>query len=239
GILAVRRVKESDMRKLSRATGARIVTDIEDLKPEDLGYATLVEERKVGEDKWVFIEGCKNPRSVTILIRGGADKVVEEAERSIHDALCVVKDVVQNPAIVAGGGAPELELSLRIRRWAESLSGKEQLAVLKFAEALEVIPSVLSENAGLEPIDAIAELRASHEKGKIWYGIDVLSGKTADMYNLEVLEPLAVKEQIIKSAVEAATSILRIDDVIAAGKIKEEKPPKTPGEKEKEEETSD
>jgi len=239
GILAVRRVKESDMRKVSRATGARIVTDIEDLKPEDLGYAKLVEERKVGEDKWVFIEGCKNPRSVTILIRGGADKVVEEAERSIHDALCVVRDVVQNPAIVAGGGAPELELSLRIRRWAEGLSGKEQLAVLKFAEALEVIPSVLAENAGLEPIDAIVELRSAHEKGNVWYGVDVLNGKLADMYKLEVLEPLVVKEQIIKSAVEAATSILRIDDVIAAGKIKEEKPSKAPEKEKEEESTSD
>ncbi|MCD6444695.1 TCP-1/cpn60 chaperonin family protein [Candidatus Bathyarchaeota archaeon] len=235
GVLAVRRVKESDMRKLAKATGARIVTNIDDLRSEDLGYAKLVEERKVGEDKWVFIEGCKNPRSVTLLIRGGADKVVEEAERSVHDALCVVRDVVQNPAIVAGGGAPETEVALRIRKWAEGLSGKEQLAVLKFAEAIEIVPTVLSENAGLEPIDTIVELRASHEKGSLWAGVDVLNGKVADMYKLEVLEPLAVKEQIIKSAVEAASTILRIDDIIAAGKLKEEEKPSKPSEKEEEE----
>lgn len=235
GVPAVRRVKESDMRKLAKATGARIVTNIDDLNPEDLGYAELFEERKVGEDKWVFIEGCKNPRSVTLLIRGGADKVVEEAERSVHDALCVVRDVVQNPAIIAGGGAPETEVALRIRKWAEGISGKEQFAVLKFAEALEVVPSVLAENAGLEPIDTMAELKANHEKGNIWHGVDVFNGKVMDMYKLDILEPLAVKEQIIKSAVEAATTILRIDDIIAAGKIKEEEKPSKPPEKEEEE----
>ncbi|MEM1559177.1 MAG: thermosome subunit beta [Candidatus Bathyarchaeia archaeon] len=230
GILAVRRVKKSDMDKLSRATGARIVTNIEDLRTEDLGTAELVEERKIGEDRWVFVEGCVNPRAVSILIRGGADKVVEEAERSIHDALCVVKDIVEYPYLVFGGGAPEMEVSLKVRKWAEKLSGREQLAVLKFAEALEVIPSALAENSGLDAIDIIVELRARHEKGQIWDGVDVIKGGIGDMKALEVCEPLAVKEQVLKSAVEAATSILRIDDVIAAGKLKEE------GKKEKKEE---
>ncbi|MEM2739333.1 MAG: thermosome subunit beta [Candidatus Bathyarchaeia archaeon] len=230
GIQAVRRVKESDMQKLSRATGARIVTNVDDLREEDLGSAELVEERKVGEDRWVFVEGCLNPRAVSILIRGGADKVVEEAERSIHDALCVVKDMIEYPHLVFGGGAPEAEVALRVRRWAEKLSGREQLAVLKFAEALEVIPSALAENSGLDSIDIMVELRARHEKGQIWDGVNVLGGGIGDMKALEVYEPLAVKEQVLKSAVEAATSILRIDDVIAAGKLKEE------GKKEKKEE---
>jgi thermosome len=230
GILAVRRVKESDMQKLSRATGARIVTNIDDLKPEDLGSAELVEERKIGEDRWVFVEGCINPRAVSILIRGGADKVVEEAERSIHDALCVVKDVIEYPYLVFGGGAPEAEVALKIRKWAEKLSGREQLAVLKFADALEVIPSALAENSGLDAIDIMVELRARHEKGQIWDGVNVIGGGIGDMKALGVYEPLAVKEQILKSAVEAATSLLRIDDVIAAGKLKEE------GKKEKKEE---
>ncbi|MBS7610201.1 TCP-1/cpn60 chaperonin family protein [Candidatus Bathyarchaeota archaeon] len=232
GILAVRRVKESDMQKLAKATGAKIATSLDELRPEDLGYAELVEERKLGEDKWTFIEGCKNPRSVTILVRGGADKVVEEAERSLHDALCVIKDVVQRPAILAGGGAPEAEVALRIKRWAEQLTGREQLAVLKFAEALEVIPSALAENAGLDPIDIIVALRAAHEKGETWSGVDVFNGKVSDMSKLEVLEPLIVKEQVIKSATEAATTILRIDDVIAAGKPKEEAKPPKPKEEE-------
>ncbi len=230
GILAVRRVKKSDMEKLSRATGARIVTNIDDLKPEDLGSAELVEERKIGEDRWVFVEGCVNPRAVSILIRGGADKVVEEAERSIHDALCVVKDVIEYPYLVFGGGAPETEVALKIRKWAEKLSGREQLAVLKFADALEVIPSALAENSGLDAIDIMVELRARHEKGQIWDGVNVIGGGIGDMRALDVCEPLAVKEQILKSAVEAATSLLRIDDVIAAGKLKEE------GKKEKKEE---
>ncbi len=233
-IVAVRRAKESDMQKLAKATGGRIVTNTDELKPEDLGFAELVEERKLGEDKWTFLEGCKNPRAVTVLIRGGADKVVEEAERSLHDALCVVRDVVQKPAIVAGGGAPEIEASARIRRWAEQLSGREKLAVLKFAEGLESIPSALAENAGLDPIDILAALGAAHEKGETWSGVDVIQRAAGDMVKAEVYEPLAVKEQIVKSATEAATTILRIDDVIAAGKPREGpgKPPKPPGEEE-------
>ncbi|MEM3712299.1 MAG: thermosome subunit beta [Thermoproteota archaeon] len=231
GILAVRRVKESDIEKASKATGARIVTSINELSKEDLGYAGLVEERKVGEDKWVFIEQCKDPRSVTILIRGGTEKMVDEADRALHDALCVVKDVVTYPYIVAGAGAPEIEVAMRIRKKAETIAGKEQLAVLRFADALEAIPSALAENAGMDPIDIIAELRKNHESGNKWYGIDVYSKKTADSWNNKIIEPLLVKEQIVKSASEAASMILRIDDVIAAGKLKEkEKPPSPPSE---------
>ncbi len=226
GILAVRRIKKSDMEKLAKATGARIVTNLDDLKPEDLGEAELVEERKVGEDKMVFVEGCKNPKSVTILIRGGSERVVDEAERSIHDALCVIKDVLVEPKIVAGGGAPELELAMRLRDWAEGLPGKEKKAVEAFADALEAIPITLAENAGLDPIDITAELTALHKKGELWAGVDVLEGKVGNMWEKEVFEPVLVKKQVIKSATEAATMILKIDDVIAAAKLKEKKPPK-------------
>jgi len=218
GVLAIRRCTQSNMEKLGKATGAKIVITLEDLTSKDLGYAELVEERKVGEDKWVFIEGCKNPKAVTVLIRGGTEKVVDEAERSIHDALCVVRDIILKPSVVAGGGAPELEVSSRVRKWAESLSGKEQLAALAFAEALEVIPITLAENAGLDPIDILVELRSRHEKGDLWAGVDVFNGKVNDMAELDVYEPLAVKEQIIKSASEVAAMILRIDDVIASGR---------------------
>ena len=226
GILAVRRAKKSDMEKLSKATGGRIVTNIEDLKSEDLGFAELVEERKIGDDKMVFIEGCKDPRSVAILVRGGTERIVDEAERSVHDALCVVRDVVQEPKILAGGGAPEIEVARELREYAESLPGREQLAAQSFAEAIEVVPVTLAENAGLDPIDIISDLRAAHEKGETWAGVDVFEGKINDMQKLEVYEPLAVKKQVIKSATEAATMILKIDDVIAAGKMK---PPKTKG----------
>ena len=228
GILAVRRVKESDMTKLAKATGGRIVTNFDDLTPNDLGYAELVEERKVEEDKWVFVEGCKNPKAVSILIRGGSQRVVDEAERSIHDAIMVTKDVIEKPAVVVGGGATEAEVAYQILKWAETLSGREQLAAQKFAEALESIPLTLAENAGMDTIDTQVELRAKHGEGKIWYGISVTDGGVADMYEKGVFEPVKVKEQIIKSATEAACMILRIDDVIAAGKIKEKesKPPK-------------
>jgi len=220
GILAVRRAKKSDMEKLAKATGGRIVTNIEDLSEKDLGYAELVEERKIGEDKMVFIEGCKNPRAVAILIRGGAERIVDEAERSLHDALCVVRDVVQEPKVLAGGGAPEIEVAKALRDYASNLTGREQLAAQSFAEALEVVPTALAENAGLDPIDIISELRAKHEKGEKWAGVDVFEGKVRDMCELSVYEPLAVKKQVIKSATEAATMILKIDDVIAAGKMK-------------------
>ena len=220
GILAVRRAKESDMTKLAKATGARVVNNFEDLSSKDLGFAATVEERKVEEDKWVFIEGCKNPKAVSILIRGGTQRIVDEAERSLHDALSVTKDVVEKPEVVAGGGAAEAEASYRVMKWAEKLSGREQLAAQKFAEALESIPIALAENAGLDPIDAQVEFRAKHAEDGKWFGIDAASGKIRDMYQREVFEPLAVKEQMIKSATEAASMLLRIDDVIAAGKTK-------------------
>ncbi len=218
GVLAVRRVKESDMYKLAKATGARVVTNIEELTSSDLGYADLVEERKVETDKWVFIEGCKDPRAVTILIRGGSQRVVDEADRSIHDAIMVVKDVVENPAIVAGGGSIEAYIAKELRSWANTLSGREQLAAIKFAEALEVIPLTLAENAGMDPIDTMTELRSKQNKGSKWTGVDVKNTQVADMYKLEVLEPAVVKSQIMKAATEAAIMILRIDDVIAAAK---------------------
>ena len=227
GILAVRRAKKSDMEKLSKATGGRIITNIDDLNSEDLGYAELVEERKIGDDKMVFIEGCKDPRSVAILIRGGTERIVDEAERSVHDALCVVRDVVQEPKILAGGGDPEIEVARELREYAESLPGREQLAAQAFADAVESVPVTLAENAGLDPIDVISDLRAAHEKGEKWAGIDVFEGKVSDMEKLGVYEPVAVKKQAIKSATEAATMILKIDDVIAAGKMKA--PPTPPG----------
>jgi len=231
GIAAVRRVSEKDMEKLAKATGGKIVTNIEDLKPENLGSAELFEERKVADDKMTFIEGCRNPKAVAILVRGGTERIVNEAERSIHDALCVVRDVVREPCIVAGGGAAELEVAAQLKRWAEKLTGKEQLAVIGYAEALEAIPMTLAENAGLDPIDILVELRARHEKGEKWAGVEVYEGKTKDMAAINIYEPLAVKRQVVKSASEAASMILRIDDVIAAGKPREEaKPPKPPEE---------
>jgi chaperonin GroEL (HSP60 family) len=227
GILAVRRIKKSDMEKLAKATGGKIVTKLDAITADDLGYANLVEERKIGEDKMTFIEGCKHPRAVTILIRGGTERIVDEAERSVHDALCVVRDIVEEPKIVAGGGSPELEVSRQLKKYAETLPGREQLAVRGFAEALESIPTALTENAGLDPIDVLSELRARHEKGETWAGIEVVSGKVQDMSKAGVFEPLAVKKQIIKSGTEAATMLLKIDDVIAAGKMKA--PPGPPG----------
>jgi len=227
GILAVRRVKKSDMEKLAKATGGKIITNLDDIAESDLGYAELVEERKIGDDKMTFIEGCKNPKAVAILIRGGTERIVAEAERSIHDALCVARDVVQEPKIVAGGGAPELEMAKVLKEYAETLPGREQLAVMAYAEALESVPTTLSENAGLDPIDIISELRSRHEKGEIWAGIEVHEGKVKNMEKAGVFEPLVVKKQIIKSATEAATMILKIDDIIASGKMKA--PPMPPG----------
>jgi len=224
GILAVRRAKESDMEKLSRATGGRIVTNIEDLKPEDLGYAELVEERKIGDDKMVFIEGCKDPKSVSILIRAGLERMVDEAERAMHDALSVVADVFEKNKVVVGGGAVEAEVAKELRKYAVQVGGREQLAIEAFAESIETIPKTLAENAGLEQIDIMVELRAAHEKtdGHLM-GVDVFEGKVANMWDKGVIEPLSVKEQAIKSAAEAAAMILRIDDVIAASKPEEEK----------------
>jgi thermosome len=227
GVLAIRRAKKSDMEKLAKATGGKIVTKLDEIKSTDLGYAALVEERRIGDDKMTFVEGCKNPQAVTILIRGGTERLTAEAERSLHDALCVIRDIVQEPQVVAGGGAPEIEMSKTLRKYAETLPGKEQLAVGVFAESLESIPTTLTENAGLQPIDVLSELRSRHDAGETWAGIEVREGKVRDMSKIGVFEPLAVKKQIIKSASEAASMILKIDDIIAAGKMKT--PPGPPG----------
>jgi len=215
GILAVRRVKESDMTKLAKATGGRITTNLDDITEKDLGYADLVQQKKIETDKWVFIEGCKNPHSVTILIRGGSQRVVDEVDRSIHDALMVVKDVIETPSIVTGGGSAEAYLAGQLNEYADRFDGREQLAVKQYAEALESIPLTIAENAGMDPIDTIISLRAKQNSGKKGSGINAREGKIGDMNSLSILEPLVVKEQIIKSATETACMILRIDDVIA------------------------
>jgi len=230
GVLAVRRVKQSDIEKLAKATGAKIVTDIRDIKPEDLGEAELVEERKVGDEEMVFVTGCKNPKAVTILIRGGTEHVVDEVERSLTDAIKAVKAALESGKVVAGGGAPEIELSLKLKEWAPTLGGREQLAAEAFASALEIIPRSLAENAGLDPIDILVELRRAHEEGKVTYGVDVFEGKVVDMKEKGVLEPLRVKKQAISSATEVAIMILRIDDVIAAKGLEKEKETETGGE---------
>lgn len=220
GILAVRRVKESDLTKLAKATGGTISTNLDDMTSKDLGSAEHVEQKKVETDKWVFIEGCRNPHAVTLLLRGGSQRVVDEVDRSIHDALMVVKDVIEKPAIVAGGGAPEAYLASGLKDWADRFEGREQLAIKKYAEALEIIPLTIAENAGMDPIDTMITLRAKQAQGKKWTGIDARNTRIADMYSLDIVEPVAVKEQIIKSATEAACMILRIDDVIASSGAK-------------------
>ncbi len=218
GIYAVRRVKKSDMSKLAKATGAKIITNLDDLTPEDLGYAEIVEERKIGEDNMTFVRGCRNPKSVSILIRGGTEHVVDEAERALHDALKVVGVALEDGYAVAGGGATEIELALKLREYAPSVGGREQLAIEKFADALEIIPRTLAENAGLDAIDIIMKLKAEHQAGKKYAGIDVFEGKIVDMVERKVIEPMRVKKQAIESATEVATMILRIDDVIASKK---------------------
>jgi thermosome len=227
GILAARRAKESDMEKLARATGGRMVTDLDDLTSQDLGLAGIVEERKIGEDKMIFVEKCKDPRSVAVLIRAGLERMVDEAERAMTDALSVVSDVIENSKIVAGGGAVEVEVAKELRNFATKVGGREQLAVEAFADAIEIIPKTLAENAGLEPIDIIVDLRAAHEKTDGQYkGVNVFTGKTENMNAKGVVEPIVVKEQAVKSASESASMILRIDDVIAATKPREGgKPP--------------
>jgi archaeal chaperonin len=218
GILTVRRVKESDMTKLAKATGGRITTNLDDLFEKDLGTAQLVEERKIEEDRWVFIEGCRHPKSVSLLLRGGSQRVVDEVERSVHDSIMVVKDVMEMPSIVAGGGAPETYTATKLRTWSKSLEGREQLAAEKFAEALESIPLTLAENAGMDPIDTLTNLRSKQLKGEKWIGVDVMKAKVANMKSSDIIEPLAVKQQIVSAATEAACMILRIDDVIATSK---------------------
>ena len=220
GIMAAHRLKKSDMEALAKATSAKVVSNVEELSATDAGYAASVEEKKIGDDKLIFIEGCKNPKAVSILIRGGTQRIVDEAERSIHDALCVIKDVVEDPRVVVGGGAPEVEVARKLRDYAEKLKGRERLAVVAFADALEVIPMTLAENAGMDPIDAMAELQSRHANGEKWVGIDGINGKITDMQTLNVYEPMAVKTQAIKSSTEASTMLLKIDDVIASSKSK-------------------
>jgi thermosome len=234
GILAVRRVKRSDIEKLVRATGARLVTSIEDLSEADLGFAGLVEERRVGDEKMVFVEQCKNPKAVSILIRGGFERLVDEAERNLDDALSVVADVVEEPFILPAGGAPEVEAAKAVRAFATKIGGREQYAIEAFANALESIPKALAENAGLDAVDILTELRHKHEQADGWkYGLDVYQSKVVDMVSLGLIEPLSVKVNAFKVAVEAASMILRIDEIIAASKLeKEEKK----GEKKEEEE---
>ncbi len=222
GILAARRVKKSDMEKLSRATGARIITNLNDMTKDDLGSAGLVQERKIAGDEMIFVEDCKDPKAVTIFIRGGTEHVVDEIERALHDAVCVVGDVLENNKIVPGGGAVEAAVSRAVQSYASSVGGKEGLAVSAFAEALRIVPRSLAENAGLDPIDIVQDLVAQNETKGPQMGIDIFQGKIADMYKLGVIQPLDVNRQIIKSAVETACMILRIDDVISAKELKKE-----------------
>ncbi|MHA1269132.1 MAG: thermosome subunit beta [Candidatus Helarchaeota archaeon] len=218
GIAAVRRIKKSDMEKLAKATGAKIITNISTITPDDLGFAGLVEERKIGDDDYIFIEDCKNPKAVSVMIRGGTNQLVDEAERAFHDALCVVRNLIREPKVVYGGGAAEIEIAKGLRQYAESLSGREQLAVSAFADAVEIIPRTLAENAGLDIIDILAELRSKHDSGEISMGVDVMAGCVGDMKSINIYDPAIVKTQAIESASEAAIMILRIDDVIASGK---------------------
>ncbi len=223
GIYGVRRIKKSDMEKLAKATGGKIITNLDDLSKDDLGYAKLVEERKIGEDHMTFITGCKNPKSVSILIRGGTEHVVDEVERALHDALKVVGVAMEDEYATAGGGAAEIELALKLREFAPSVGGREQLAIEKFADALEIVPRTLAENAGMDAIEILMKLKAEHQKGNKNAGVNVIKGRISEMIREKVIEPLRVKKQAIESATEAATMILRIDDVIASKKS--EKPP--------------
>lgn len=224
-IYAARRVKKSDMEALARATGARIVSSLKDLSSKDLGTAGEVEERKVGSDELTFVMGCKNPKAVTILVRGGTEHVVDEAKRAMTDAIGDVAAALKSGKIVAGAGAPEVEVARQLRKYADSLEGREQLAVFAFADALEVIPRTLAENAGLDPIDMLVQMKAAHDKKQKWAGIDVFKAKVVDAWNAGVLEPLKIKTQAISSASEVAQMILRIDDVIAGGKQNTQMPP--------------
>ncbi len=219
GIMAIRRVKKSDIEKLSKATGGMIFTNLDDIVADKLGWAGLVEERKIMNDSWIFIEECKDPKSVVILIRGGTELIVDEADRAIHDALCVVRDVVEDQKLVGGGGAPELETAIQLREYASTLGGREQLAVEIFADSLDIIPKTLAENAGLDQIDSLMKLRAAHQKGNKFAGLDLDTGDIVnDMAKIGVVEPTVVKIQAIKSSTEATSMILRIDDVIASAR---------------------
>lgn len=228
GVLAARRIKKSDMKKLAKATGAKIVTTVEDLSADDLGNAGLVEERKVASEKMLFVEGCDNPKAVSILLRGGTKHIVDEAERGVHDALSAVSAVIEDGKAVAGGGSSEIEVAKEIRNYSSSVGGKDALGINAFADALGIIPRTLAETAGLDQIDILVALKAMHEKNGMKIGLDVSSGELKDMMEAGIMEPLRVKEQVIKSAAEVAEMILRIDDVISAKEVKREKPPRAP-----------
>ena len=218
-IMCIRRVKKSDLEKLSKATGGMIYNDLGDVSADKLGFAGLEEERKIMNDSWIFIEECKDPKSVVILIRGGTELIIDEVDRAIHDSLCVVRDVIEDQKLVGGGGAPELETAIQLREYAQTLGGREQLAVEVFADSLDIIPKTLAENAGLDQIDMLMKLRAAHQQGNIFAGHDMDTGDIINnMMDVGVVEPTVVKAQAIKSSVEAASMILRIDDVIAGAK---------------------
>jgi thermosome len=216
GIYAARRVKKSDMDKLARATGAKVLTSLKEINESDVGKAGLVEEKKIGDEAMTYVTECHNPKAVSIILRGGTEHVVDEAERALHDALRVVGVAIEDETLVAGGGSPEVELAMRLREYSSTLKGREQLAVAKFAEAMEIIPRTLAENAGLDPINMLVEMRSQHEKGNKTAGLNVFSGKVVDMWKEGVVEPLRVKTQAISSGTEAATMILRIDDVLSS-----------------------
>ncbi|MBI2651551.1 TCP-1/cpn60 chaperonin family protein [Candidatus Woesearchaeota archaeon] len=228
GVYAVRRVTESDMKKIAKATGAKIVTNLKDLSKEDLGAAGTVEGRKVGDEEFTYIMDCKNPKAVTLLIRGGTEHVTSEIERAMTDAVGDVAAALKTGMVVAGAGAPEIELALELKKFADSLSGREQLAVQAFANSMEIIPKTLVENAGLDPIDTMTMLRAAHSKKQKWAGIDVFTGKVMDAWKRGVIEPLKIKTQAVASAAEVAVMVLRIDDVIASSGSKEDKMPRMP-----------
>jgi len=228
GIYAVRRAKQSDMEALARATGGKIVTNLDDLSSSDLGRAGIVEEVKVGDEEMTYVKECKNPKAVTILVRGGTEHVVDEVKRAMEDAIGDVTAALKNGKVVGGAGAPEIELAKQLRKYADSLSGREQLAVQAFADSMEIIPRTLAENAGMDPIDILTELKSAHDKGQKWAGVDVFKGKVVDSWKQGVIEPLKIKTQAVSSAAEVAVMILRIDDVIAGSTSEKDKGP-SPG----------
>jgi chaperonin GroEL (HSP60 family) len=227
GIYAVRRVGKEDMEKISRATGAKVVSNLNTLSPADIGSAGIVESKKVGNEEMTYIKECTNPKAVTLLVRGGTEHVIAEIERAIKDAVGDIIAALKNQMVVAGAGATETEVARGLREYANSLSGREQLAVLSFADAIEIIPRTLAENSGLDPIDVLTDLKSRHESstGK-WQGINVFTGKIVDAWDMGVIEPLKIKTQAIKSASEVAEMILRIDDIIAAGESPDKGMPK-------------
>mgnify|MGYP001111081296 CR=1 FL=1 len=228
-ISAWKRIFRPDMEKIARITGGKLVRNPDELTPETLGYAKVVEERKIGREKYLLVKGGKNRKAVTVFVRGGTKYVVDEAERGLHDALCVVRDSIEDGKAIVGGGAAEIEISKHLEGFAKKVSGREQLAIEAFAEAVEVVPRTLTENSGLNVTDILSALKAEHDEGNRWTGVDALKKEICNMKDLGVFEPLRVKVHVIKSATEAAIMLLRIDDAFFAKRTKEEKPPEKPG----------